>query len=226
MSTISVNSITAKTANSNITITGNGTGKVVLGDGNLVLPDADGTSGQLLQTNGSGTLSFVDASSGAVVQVKGAFTDQYATYSNTNVDNPVDILSVSITPTSASNKILIQALFTGSSTNSSLQYMGMFLLRGSTKVGVGDNTAWSTGVGEIHSSDGTTNYSKPNQIVGLYLDSPATTAATTYKLQAFANHFGASLSNSTLVQGGGGYSYGNKETATGVCQLIVMEVTP
>lgn len=226
MSTVKTNNITAVDDNTNLTLTGSGTGQVVIGDGGLILPDTDGTSGQFLQTNGSGTLSFADVASAGVVQVKGAFTDQYATYSNTNVDNPVDILSVSITPTSASNKILIQALFTGSSTNSSLQYLGMFLLRGATKVGVGDNTAWNAGVGEIHSSDGTTNYSKPNQIIGLYLDSPATTSATTYKLQAFANHFGASLSNSTLVQGGGGYSYNNKETATGVCQLIVMEVTP
>lgn len=35
----------------------------------LTLPAADGTSGQVLQTNGSGTLSFIDAPSGALVLV-------------------------------------------------------------------------------------------------------------------------------------------------------------
>jgi len=43
-------------ANANISLTPNGTGKVVL-DG-LSYPTADGTNGQYLQTNGSGVLSF------------------------------------------------------------------------------------------------------------------------------------------------------------------------
>jgi hypothetical protein len=49
--------------NGNISITPNGTGSVVL-DG-LNWPQADGTNGQVLQTNGSGQLSFATASSGA-----------------------------------------------------------------------------------------------------------------------------------------------------------------
>ena len=46
----------------NIPITPNGTGRVVI-DG-LSYPDADGTSGQAITTNGSGTLSFSDAGIG------------------------------------------------------------------------------------------------------------------------------------------------------------------
>jgi hypothetical protein len=49
--------------NGNISITPNGTGSVVL-DG-LNWPQADGTNGQVLQTNGSGQLSFATASGGA-----------------------------------------------------------------------------------------------------------------------------------------------------------------
>lgn len=60
MSTIKANTVTAATTNGNVSIVGNGTGKVVLGDGSLAMPDADGTSGQVIQTDGSGTLSFVD----------------------------------------------------------------------------------------------------------------------------------------------------------------------
>jgi len=49
-------------ANANIAITPNGTGSVVL-DG-INYPQADGTNGQVLTTNGSGTLSFTTVSSG------------------------------------------------------------------------------------------------------------------------------------------------------------------
>ena len=48
-------------SNANITITPNGSGKVVL-DG-ISHPTADGTNGQVLQTNGSGVLSFATISS-------------------------------------------------------------------------------------------------------------------------------------------------------------------
>jgi len=49
-------------ANGNITITPNGSGKVVL-DG-ISFPNADGSADQILTTNGSGVLSFVDNSGG------------------------------------------------------------------------------------------------------------------------------------------------------------------
>jgi hypothetical protein len=49
-------------SNGNIAITPNGSGNIVL-DG-LTFPNADGSSGQVLQTDGSGTLSFTTPSSG------------------------------------------------------------------------------------------------------------------------------------------------------------------
>ena len=49
-------------ANGNITVTPNGSGKVVL-DG-ISFPNADGSADQILTTNGSGVLSFVDNSGG------------------------------------------------------------------------------------------------------------------------------------------------------------------
>jgi len=54
-------SITTSTTNGNIAITPHGSGKVVL-DG-ISHPNADGTNGQVLQTNGSGVLSFATISS-------------------------------------------------------------------------------------------------------------------------------------------------------------------
>lgn len=46
-----------------VLIKGKGTGVVKLGDGELSFPDADGSNGQVLQTNGSGTLSFTSTES-------------------------------------------------------------------------------------------------------------------------------------------------------------------
>ena len=64
MSTLKANTITATDTNANLVLQGNGTGKVAIGDGSLLMPDADGTAGQFLKTNGSGTLSFDTPASG------------------------------------------------------------------------------------------------------------------------------------------------------------------
>jgi len=68
MSTVKANTVTASTTNGNVSIVGNGTGKVTLGDGNLIFPDADGSASQFLQTNGSGTLSFASVASPTISQ--------------------------------------------------------------------------------------------------------------------------------------------------------------
>jgi len=57
-------SITTSTTNGNIAITPHGSGKVIL-DG-ISHPNADGTNGQVLQTNGSGVLSFATIASDVV----------------------------------------------------------------------------------------------------------------------------------------------------------------
>jgi hypothetical protein len=70
------------------------------------LPNADGTSGQVLKTDGSGNLSFGADTGGKILQVVQTFKkDSFSTSSST----PVEItgFNASITKTSASNKILI-----------------------------------------------------------------------------------------------------------------------
>lgn len=42
MSTLKANTITATDTNANLVLQGNGTGKVAIGDGSLLMPDADG----------------------------------------------------------------------------------------------------------------------------------------------------------------------------------------
>jgi len=58
MSTLKADTLTTKSDNTNISITGAGTGKVALGDGTLIFPDADGSANQPIITNGSAALSF------------------------------------------------------------------------------------------------------------------------------------------------------------------------
>ena len=78
----------------------------------LTLPSADGTSGQVLQTNGSGVLSFagVSASAGQIIQVvQGTTTTSTSTSSGsfTDVLDGASTWETSITPTKAGNKILV-----------------------------------------------------------------------------------------------------------------------
>ena len=93
MSTIKADAITASTGtNTNIGITGKGSGKVKLGDGNLLFPDADGAAGTAIVTNGSGTLSFaatggvetlletIDASGASTVDLETTFNTTYDFY--------------------------------------------------------------------------------------------------------------------------------------------------
>lgn len=61
------NAVTSTNTNGDITITPNGSGSVVI-DG-ISHPQADGTSGQVLQTNGSGQLSFASPSSAAPANI-------------------------------------------------------------------------------------------------------------------------------------------------------------
>ena len=78
MSTIKADSITAVTTNTPVSITGAGTGKVRLGDANLLWPDADGSADQALVTDGSGTLSFATAGGGAVAWYTNIAVFEYA----------------------------------------------------------------------------------------------------------------------------------------------------
>ena len=64
MSTLKTNAVTAQTTNSALTLTGNGSGLVTIGDGALTFPDADGSASQVIQTNGSGALSFATPAAG------------------------------------------------------------------------------------------------------------------------------------------------------------------
>jgi len=70
------------------------------------LPNADGTNGQVLKTDGSGNLSFGADTGGKILQVVQTFKkDSFSTSSSSHVE--ITGLNASITKTNASSKLLI-----------------------------------------------------------------------------------------------------------------------
>jgi len=145
-------------------------------DTTYTLPSADGTSGQVLQTNGSGVLSFagVSASAGQVIQVVTATDSTRRSTTSTSFVTASNTLSVSITPSSASNKILI-LLNTGLEVQDNNEAK-FTIYRGATNLGTA-----SGGFGGVDSgADGLSNGS--GIASASYLDSPSTTSSITYQV--------------------------------------------
>jgi len=137
----------------------------------LTLPSADGTSGQVLQTNGSGVLSFVSGG-GKVLQVIQATDSTERTTTSTSYVTASNTLSVTITPSSASNKIYIMVSSTIKNTlvGGSIE---VTLYRGAT------NIAPSTG----YFSGQYSNEAYMNMPMAFnYLDSPNSTSSLTYQV--------------------------------------------
>ena len=162
----------------------------------------------------SGTL-VTTANAGKVLQVVSTTkTDTFSTTSTTPVD--VTGLSVSITPASASNKILITgSVCYGTSTANYL--MGFLLVRNSTSICIADaagsRSRWTFGSQGFTGTD-TSAFSPIN-----FLDSPATTSSTTYKIQAQIE------SPQTLWVNRGGESDGDSSiTGRFTSTITVMEI--
>jgi len=115
---------------------------------------------------------------GAVLQVVSTTkTDAFSTTST----SPTDItgLSATITPSSASSKILVLGSMLGGS--SSASFSSMLLVRGTTEIFIGDAASTrprATGFFYVEGNQGAMFTNAP-----IVLDSPATTSAVTYKFQ-------------------------------------------
>lgn len=144
----------------------------VAGSNTLVLPTGNGSSGQYLQTNGSGALSW--AGGGKILQVVQTVKTDTFTSGTVNTWTDITGMSASITPSSSSSKILIMVncgLVTADN-NAFLK-----VLRGSTDIYLGD----SAGTRTRSSTGDAYNINVPFSFC--YLDSPATASSTTYKIQ-------------------------------------------
>lgn len=156
--------------------------------GATTLQATDGATQTITLPNNTGTI-LTSASSltssqlptGSVLQVVQAVkTDTFSTTSASGTFADITGLSVSITPSSASNKILIMAEVRTATPGSN----GSFIraVRDSTAIYIGDSGGGSRVriAAQGYNPDNNSN----NNLTIMYLDSPATTSSTTYKIQA------------------------------------------
>ena len=171
---ISVQNTASATQVLNVSSGGNSS-LIVQGDGNLKLPTA-GT--KVLNSSGNPILN----QTGSILQVAQVVkTDAFSTDSDSMIDVPG--LSVSITPSSANNKILVIAdIHAGTN-----YYVGFInVVRNSTTLLLGDAAGSrprsTIVVVEDPTMGGTHGWS--DNFNRMILDSPATTSSVTYKIQA------------------------------------------
>lgn len=147
-----------------------------------------GTNGQVLTADSTVTNGLKWATVSATPRIGQVVTASTSTTTTTTSTSYVDAtgLSVSITPTSSTSKILVltNCVFQSWSGSSGTSAGGIYqLVRGSTAIANGDFLWISLG-------GGTTNFLTDTPTSISYVDSPATTSSTTYKLQ-FARSSGA-----------------------------------
>jgi hypothetical protein len=151
------------------------------GGGTTTLTTASSASNFTLTLPASTGTVATTATAGKVLQVVSVVKDDVATLSSTSFTD-ISGLSASITPTSATSKILIQVAITyGGSSNA---YSSARLVRDSTAIALG-----SASGSRIRASftTGSTDVGRPRFSGITFLDSPATTSSTTYKVQLVVN---------------------------------------
>ena len=149
------------------------------------LETADGTGTIALQNQLSGmttaslpTLTATEMPTGSVLQVKQHFLTD--TTSSSSATFTASGLSVTITPSSTSSKILVMMNVSLTINEGTWQ---LRFVRNSTPIGVGDSSGSrvQTTVGGFHPTSDGNHQSNPTS--AQYLDSPNTTSATTYIVQ-------------------------------------------
>ena len=159
------------------------------------------------------TIDHSNMPSGSVLQVKQATSTDAFTINTNDTWTDLSGLSVTITPKSTSSKILITVHLTGADDTNA--YTRILLRRDSSSIAYGDS---GTGHESTFSMHGNTSAGSAEQQVGsmTWLDSPATTSATTYKLQG-------SCYNSRIAR----FNYNNGDANTRqntVSTITVMEI--
>ena len=166
------------------------------------LPAADGSS-------------LTGVSAGKVLQV--VSTEKLGAFTTTS-NTPVDItgMSVSITPSSTSSKILVMATCGAVCQTSAGQACEIFLMRDSTLIHRSSATDGATRATTVH--NGNVNYDVSSMALHT-VDSPATTSQVTYKLRMSTQDSGTACFNRR-----GDDTGGNNSFAKGAAEITVMEI--
>lgn len=158
---------------------------------------AVGTNGQVLTADSTAATGLKWATAGGggkVLQVvQGTLTGNSSTTSTTFADTG---LSVSITPSASTSKVLIMYYHVADLVRSSATSAGasITLLRGATDLSIPSSNGE-----KIYLSGASGNLELSGTFTIQYLDSPATTSATTYKTQAKATSGSTLYTNQTGI---------------------------
>jgi hypothetical protein len=170
------------------------------------------------QITGAQAIPKTTLPTGSVLQVVNVTkTNIFTTTSTSFVD--VTGLTASITPTSSSSKILVMVSFYFSS-NSTSGYPIAQVVRNSTPIYVGDSAGSRTPAlvqtgGGLFGADGGTGFSVSAQFV----DSPATTSATTYKVQVLQS------GGNTIIIGATGDDSNASNRIRAASSIVLMEIS-
>jgi hypothetical protein len=138
----------------------------------------------------------INGSGQIIVQVQSVTkTDTFSTTSLSFVD--VTGLSVNITPTNSSNRILVFANISIINVNGNTRW-AFNLVRNSTAISIGDSAGGRLRVTSGNESDDTAR-GYVGTTGAIFLDSPNTTSATTYKIQTAAIDGGTTVVNRTMA---------------------------
>ncbi len=155
---------------------------------------------------------------GKILQVVQTVKSDTATISSANTNNFVDLtgMSVAITPSATSSKILIIINLSVSMEAGTLHVR---LVRGSTNIFLGDSGGGNRLSSSIlHRSEYNNHYIEP--ISRTFLDSPNTTSATTYKLQGTLGSTYSSTICINRTPHDDNYDYGGRVPST----MTAMEI--
>ncbi len=198
---------------SSVVISGNTSGTITLdapavaGTTVLTLPTTNGT----VLTSAS-SLTSSQLPTGSVLQVlQTSKTDTFSTTVASWVD--VTGLSVTITPSSASNNILVTGVMVVGQDAGNI--WGARLLRNGTLINAG-NASGSSGRGLMNAGYKDTNSESP--VPFTFLDSPATTSACTYKIQIISESGYTMWVNRTVS------NFNDERQQRAAANIIVMEI--
>ena len=182
------------------------------------LPNADGTSGQVLKTDGSGNLSFGADTGGKILQV--VSTTKTDTFSESVATGSLsaDVITVNITPSNASNKILLTAFMSiGLSNDNEINwvfYKAGSILAGAIGDANGSNRRRRTAGGDVRST------AQHNTTGGQYLDTAGGTSQITYSVRLGHANNGAVTVYLNKPHSSGDYTYDYNTIST----LTAMEI--
>jgi hypothetical protein len=113
LSDLKVDGIIASTGtNTALTLQGKGSGKVAIGDGALLFPDADGSDGQFIKTDGSAALSFA-AAGGAWNLIGTSVASASASLTITGLDSTYDTYAIQLSDLNPATDSVAAELRTG-----------------------------------------------------------------------------------------------------------------